>query len=103
MGVAAAPPGRSALQAMFSLRLHCDGRFFSSLEPLKNGPRQCGQSPARTAEAGTTETNISSVVVNNILRLSCAIKVFLLRTGVNGGRFIPGPRRGIKSSGINVR
>ena len=38
-GVAADVPGKSTLQATFSVRLHSVGRFFSSVEPLKNGPR----------------------------------------------------------------
>ena len=49
MGVEPAAPGKSALQATFSVGLQSEGRFFSSLEPLKEGPRHCGQSPASAA------------------------------------------------------
>jgi hypothetical protein len=35
MGVAAAAPGKSAVQAMFSVLLQLEGRFVSSLAPLK--------------------------------------------------------------------
>ena len=45
-GVLALGPGRSILHKTFSVSLNCVGRFFSSVEPLKNGPRNCGQSPA---------------------------------------------------------
>ena len=47
---AAAAPGSGALQAMFSVLLHLAGRPFSADEPLKAGPRHCGQSPARHKE-----------------------------------------------------
>ena len=49
-GVAAAQPGKSAFHAMFSVRLHSAGKFFSSLDPLNCGPRHCGQSPAHDHE-----------------------------------------------------
>jgi hypothetical protein len=35
IGVAAEEPAKSTLQAIPSVWLHCEGRFFSSVEPLK--------------------------------------------------------------------
>src|SRR5262245_13380191 len=45
-GVAALGPGSVAVQTTFSLRPHLSGNPFSSVEPLKNGPRNWGQSLA---------------------------------------------------------
>ncbi len=42
-GVAALGPGKSTLQATFSVLDHSDGSSRSVVEPLKNGPRHCGQ------------------------------------------------------------
>ncbi len=46
-GVAAAGPGSGAHHLMFSVFENVVGRFFSVVEPLKNGPRHCGQFSAR--------------------------------------------------------
>src|SRR3954464_12343877 len=50
MGELAAGPGMGALPATFSVFDHLAGRFFSVVEPLKKGPRHCGQFSARAAE-----------------------------------------------------
>jgi hypothetical protein len=42
-------PGIGAVQATPSVRVHLVGSFFSELEPLKDGPRHCGQFSARVA------------------------------------------------------
>ena len=46
MGVAAEGPGRAAAHFTVSVFEKFSGRFFSLDEPLKFGPRQCGQSAA---------------------------------------------------------
>lgn len=43
-------PGIGAAQATFSVRLNVAGRFVSVVEPLKNGPRHCGQFSPRASE-----------------------------------------------------
>ena len=45
-GVAALGPDRVTFHRASALD-QWDGRFFSSAEPLKDGPRHCGQSSAR--------------------------------------------------------
>lgn len=48
IGVAELWPGRETHQATFSVVLQVAGRFSSSYEQFRYGPRQWGQSPVRT-------------------------------------------------------
>jgi hypothetical protein len=57
--VAELGPGRGKTQATFSVWLHDEGRLTSFDEPLKNGPRHCGQS---VAKHGTTEITNKTIV-----------------------------------------
>jgi len=43
IGVAALGPGSGAAQTTFSVLLHDSGSPLSVLDPLKEGPRHCGQ------------------------------------------------------------
>src|SRR5262249_13277327 len=48
-GVAAEGPGNAAVHRTFLVLENSDGKFFSGLDPLKSGPRQCAQLAAPAA------------------------------------------------------
>jgi hypothetical protein len=48
MGVEPLKAGSGSFQATFSVALHVVGRPFSGLTPSNDGPRHCGQLPARS-------------------------------------------------------
>ena len=75
MGVAPLGPGRGAIQAIFSVRLQEAGRFSSSVEPLKKGPRHWGQS---VAEAGSV-SRIIKVIIEHLCVRQLICVVFLNR------------------------
>ncbi len=59
IGVAELGPGNGNTHAMFSVWLQTEGRFTSFVEPLKNGPRHCGQSMAMP---GTAEIRTKTMI-----------------------------------------
>lgn len=72
MGVAAAGPGKSALQAMPSVGFYSTGRFASSVEPLNAGPRHCAANrqpppltPPRKYEHQSESSHSSSPLFRN--------------------------------------
>jgi hypothetical protein len=73
MGVAELWPGREATQATFSVLLQVAGRFFSSLEPFRNGPRQWGQSPAKTGPLRSKPTII--IAAEALLFVICLVLI----------------------------
>src|SRR5690242_1168552 len=56
MGVEPLQLGNASFQATFSSVDHVTGRFFSSLVPLRFGPRHCGQSSAFAIENENTRS-----------------------------------------------
>jgi hypothetical protein len=50
-GVAPLMPGSGVFHWMPLVSFHVSGRFFSGEEPLKAGPRHCGQFSARAKSA----------------------------------------------------
>src|SRR6185369_16243759 len=57
IGVAPLYPGKSTDHFTFSVLLHCTGRFVSALEPLKWGPRHCGQFSATPFTGSSDDQN----------------------------------------------
>jgi hypothetical protein len=55
-GVAPLSPGIGMDQATFSVWVHLSGKLVSTLDPLKNGPRHCGQSPAQAGPASVSNS-----------------------------------------------
>src|SRR5205814_828833 len=71
IGVAAEVPGSGAAHFTFLFLENSAGRFFSVLEPLKKGPRHCGQfSPqaetARAIGAPRVRNSVLSVFIKPI-------------------------------------
>src|SRR5262249_15533891 len=69
IGVAAALPGMGAIQTTFSLLLKVSSRLCSEEEPLKLGPRQCGQFSARLGSMpAPAQVNAPSQTMSRIHR-----------------------------------
>jgi hypothetical protein len=71
IGVAPLGPGKGRTQAIFSLSLQEAGRLVSSVEPLKKGPRHCGQSVAKAGSVGARSRAVKQTTGNHLL-MQCA-------------------------------
>src|SRR5262249_989284 len=56
-GVPPLLPGSGAVHKTPSVLLHVVGRFVSEVDPLKNGPRHCGQAAAESVGGSERKAN----------------------------------------------